>query len=100
MNPLTWKEMVERTRELELALGSGLKKVEENERAAYVVQRRSLYFARDMKCGEKIVASDLEALRPAPEGSIPPNRKDLIVGAITRRNYKKGEAVRLRDWLE
>ena len=30
MNPATWREMVERTRELELALGDGQKRVEGN----------------------------------------------------------------------
>jgi len=42
MNPSTWKEMVERTRELEFALGNSVKKVEDNEKETYILQRRCL----------------------------------------------------------
>ena len=31
MNPKSWKEMVDRSRELEISLGSNIKKVERNE---------------------------------------------------------------------
>ena len=41
MDPRSWREMVERTRELEAALGDGEKKIEENERDTVIVQRRS-----------------------------------------------------------
>src|SRR5439155_16097859 len=40
MTPQSWCEMVERTRELESALGSPRKKVEQNERETVVVHRR------------------------------------------------------------
>ena len=40
MNPKTWKTMVEKTRELELALGDGLKRIEKNELTTVVIQRR------------------------------------------------------------
>ena len=42
MNPKTWREMVEVVRELERALGNGIKKVEENEKNTVIIQRRSL----------------------------------------------------------
>ena len=32
MNPKTWREMIDRTRELELSLGSDTKKIEKNEK--------------------------------------------------------------------
>ena len=41
MNPKTWREMVDKTRELELALGDGFKRIE-NELNTVVVQRRSI----------------------------------------------------------
>src|SRR4030095_12957017 len=37
MNPTTWRQMVEATRELEYALGKPVKKVEENEKETVVV---------------------------------------------------------------
>ena len=42
MNPLTWKQMVIASRELESALGDGVKKVEKNELNSKIVQQRSI----------------------------------------------------------
>ena len=42
MTPKTWKEMVDRSRELESSLGSGIKEIEKNELETVVLQRRSL----------------------------------------------------------
>ena len=40
MTPATWREMVDRARELEAALGDGVKRIEANERETVVLQRR------------------------------------------------------------
>ena len=42
LNPKTWSEMVLATRELELALGDGIKRVEKNELETVVIQRQAL----------------------------------------------------------
>ena len=47
MNPMSWADMVARTRELERALGSADKYVAGNEQATVVVQRRCLRAGRD-----------------------------------------------------
>ena len=54
MNPKSWKEMIERSKELEFALGSNNKKVENNEKETVVVQRRSAHLLIDLKKNEKI----------------------------------------------
>ena len=51
MTPATWREMVDRTRELEYALGSAEKNVCGNEQETVVVQRRCLRAARDLAAG-------------------------------------------------
>jgi len=81
MTPATWREMVERTRELEAALGSATKVVADNEKETVVIQRRGLRFARDMSAGETITAADIVALRPATPGSITPDHLDQVVGS-------------------
>ncbi len=48
MNPRAWREMVDRTRELEQALGSSRKFVAPNEQQTVVVQRRCVRAARDL----------------------------------------------------
>ena len=81
MTPETWKDMVDRTRELEAALGSAAKVVAENEKETVVIQRRGLRFARPLTAGAVITADDLVALRPATPGCITPDHVDEVVGA-------------------
>jgi N-acetylneuraminate synthase len=93
MNPKTWSEMVRCTRELENALGSGVKKVEENEKETVVVQRRSLCFQHDMEAGQVIHKEDLACLRPAVVGAVLPYEVEKIVGCRLSAAGKLGEAV-------
>lgn len=80
MNPVTWREMVERSRELEFALGDGVKRIEQNEMYTVVVQQRSLRLVRDMQAGERLTVGDLEALRPAPKNALKPYRISDVIG--------------------
>jgi N-acetylneuraminate synthase len=98
MNPVTWRDMVDRTRELELALGTPEKRIEENERQSAIVQRRALYFTRAVGMGETILEEDLEALRPAQAHSIPPNRRAQVVGLRAPKDYVPGDALLWSDW--
>ncbi|MGD9639201.1 MAG: N-acetylneuraminate synthase family protein [Alphaproteobacteria bacterium] len=97
MNPLTWKEMVERSRELEAALGDGIKVVENNEKDTVVLQRRCLRLTRDVKAGDQLAKDDLEALRPAPEGSFEPYKLDELIGKTMLTSKPKGDAVMDKD---
>lgn len=97
MTPSTWQEMVQRTRELELALGDGVKRVEENEREAAVVQRRCVRLARDVPAATLLRSSDLECLRPAEPGALEPGRARRLVGLTLRRDMERGEAIHAED---
>ena len=79
MDLFGWKEMVSRTRELELALGDGVKRVEENERESVIIQRRALRLKSDHG-KEPIENEDLEALRPCPDGALTPAQIFDVVG--------------------
>ena len=91
MDPKSWLCMVERTRELELALGDGLKKVEENELQTVVLQRRSLRLVRDLPAGHVIVRNDLVALRPAPVDALQPYEISQAIGRPLRAAKRAGE---------
>lgn len=92
MDPQTWREMVDRSRELENALGDGIKRVEENEKDSAIVQRRSIRLNRDLPAGTILQADHLVCLRPAPTGSIPPSRIGAVVGrCLTRDKVKDAE---------
>ena len=97
MTPCTWREMVDRTREIEAALGDGVKRIEANEQEPVLVQRRSLRFTRPMKPSESICVDDLEPLRPAPKGSIEPFRLCEVVGRRLVTAKEKGDAIYWAD---
>lgn len=80
LNPATWRAMVDATRELEAALGDGVKRVEENERDTIVIQRRALRVKQDLPAGTLLSESHLEALRPCPREAIPPCRIGAVIG--------------------
>ncbi len=94
MTPQTWRDMVDRTRELEQALGSPDKVVADNESATVVLQRRCLRAARAIAAGERLRRNDIEVLRPAPADGIPPYRIEEVVGARALRAIESGEALR------
>lgn len=97
MDPRSWREMVDRTRELESALGNGVKKVEENERQTVVLQRRSIRLAHDKAAGEVLCRKDLEVLRPCPADGLPPFRIDEVIGKKLRHSKASGEHLRILD---
>lgn len=94
MDPPTWREMVDRTRELEWALGSSLKKVEENEQETVVLQRRSIRFRIDVSEGTVITQNMIEMLRPCPADGLPPYRLKEVLGRKVTRSFKAGEHLR------
>lgn len=92
MNGSSWKEMVDRSRELELSLGTGIKKVEDNELETVIVQRRSLCSSNDLKAGYVIRDKDIDVLRPCPIDGITPRHKDNLIGKSLVKDMKKGES--------
>ncbi len=97
MDPRAWREMVDRTRELELALGTGVKVVEANEAETVVLQRRSLRTQADLPAGHVITADDFVALRPCPADAVPPYGLQALLGRTLRRALPAGEYLRVGD---
>ena len=96
INPLAWKKMVEKIRLLESSLGDGFKKIEINEYHTSILQRRSLRFSRDLKKNDKILYSDLVALRPCPKYAISPNYIKKIIGKKLKKNVKFHDCIKWR----
>ncbi len=80
MDPKTWREMVDRTRELENAIGYDVKKIEENEKETVILQRRSIRLALDLPAGSTIQQKHLEFLRPCPTDGLPPYEIKNVIG--------------------
>jgi len=97
MTPRTWKDMVERTRELERALGSADKFVAENEAQTVIVQRRCLRAARDIAAGEKFTRQMIDVLRPATPGAILPCEIEAVIGTRALVDIPAGKELRWTD---
>ena len=97
MDPDTWRDMVERTREVELALGPEEKRVMENEEDTVVVQRRAIRARTALGAGHVISESDLEVLRPCPNDALPPYRIGELIGRKVTNEIIAGDVVRLSD---
>jgi len=80
MNPKGWRDMVDRSRELEYSLGTGVKKIMENEQSSVIVQRRGLCASRNLNKGHIITKDDLVALRPCLVDGIEPYKIDQLIG--------------------
>ena len=91
MNPITWREMVDRSQELLNALGDGVKRVEENEKDSKIVQRRCLRVNKDCKKGDIIEDKDLISLRPISPGGVDPFKKPEFIGKRIKRSIEAGE---------
>jgi sialic acid synthase SpsE len=91
MTPQTWRDMVDRTRELESALGSPVKLVEENERETVVIQRRCLRAAVDLCSGTVLRPEMLESLRPAPRDAVTPLELSRVIGKMLVHDLPAGD---------
>ena len=99
MTPATWREMVDRTRELEASLGDGRKKIEENERETVIVQRRCIRAAHALEAGRLLAKADLTVLRPCPPEGIAPFDLLKLIGKRLKRNIASGEHLKWEDFV-
>ncbi len=97
MSPITWRDMVDRTRELEYSLGDGIKKIEANEINTVILQRRSMHVNKTLKAGSCVTIADIDFLRPAPAGSIPPYEIDKIIGRNLLVDKEDGDTLFYAD---
>ena len=97
MNPRSWKEMIERSRELENSLGSGEKIIEKNENETVILQRRAIRTKTKLPKGLKLKSADLICLRPCPSNGILPFELKKIVGKTLKKNIEKGDLIKWKD---
>lgn len=97
MNPNSWREMIKHSRELELALGNSIKKIENNEKETTVLQRRSIRTVKDLKENEKISYQNISFLRPCPLDAIKPYEVDKIIGRKINKFLPAGKHLSWKD---
>jgi len=99
MDPTTWRAMVEDTRKLEAALGTGIKGIEDNEIETIVLQRRCVRVTNDISEGHMFTREDLEVLRPAPRQAIPAHEVTQVPGKSAARSLVAGEFISWSDLI-
>lgn len=97
LNPEEIKAMVSAIRNIENALGDGVKKVTKSERKNMVVARKSIHTARCIVKGQKIASEDLIMKRPGT--GISPMEVDFVIGKIAARDVEIDEMIKWKDLL-
>ena len=83
--------MVGAIRNIETALGSGIKKPSFSELKNKTIVRKSIVAARNIQKGEVLTKENLTVKRPGT--GISPMRWDEIIGQVTQKDYEKDELI-------
>lgn len=89
--PEDFARLVAELREIESALGTGIKAPVESERGIAAVARKSLHWRRALAAGDKLAASDVACLRPGT--GLSPARLDALLGRRLKRAVVQGALV-------
>lgn len=96
LEPSELKEMIKAIRNIEMALGDGIKKPNKSEIEMMKVARRSLIVTRDIRGGEIIKESDITIKRPGT--GILPKFKDIIIGMKLINDIRQDEPFRWENF--
>ncbi len=91
LEPQELNEMVKAIRNIEKALGSGIKKVSKSEAPNMQIARKSITANRSIKKGELLSEENLAIKRPGT--GISPMRWDNIIGIVATKDYKEDELI-------
>ncbi|MCF8469446.1 MAG: N-acetylneuraminate synthase family protein [Parvibaculum sp.] len=97
LDPVTWRAMIDATRELEAALGDGIKRIEGNETETVIIQRRALRLKTTLQAGTPLSEDHLEALRPCPEGAVSPDALSRVIGKTLSVDKEAGKELLWTD---
>ena len=93
LEPDELASMVKSIRNIEVALGNGIKEVKESEKPNITAARRSIVAARPIPKGKVITEEDICAKRPAT--GLSPMLWDKVVGSKAIRDFDKDELIEL-----
>ncbi|OCC14165.1 N-acetylneuraminate synthase [Dissulfuribacter thermophilus] len=88
VDPVELKMLIKAVKEVEVALGNGLKCISDAEAEIKRVVRRGLYARRDIKAGQTLNAGDIIPLRP--EKGIPSRFFNKVLGLKSNTDIKQG----------
>ena len=86
-------EMVKAIRNIEKALGDGVKRITESERRNIIIARKSIVAARVIRKGERFTEDNLTTKRPGD--GISPMRWKEVIGRVAKRDFEEEEKIEL-----
>jgi len=98
LEPKELKAMVAAIRNIEVALGDGVKKLTEVEKKNSLVVRKSVHYAKDLDAGHVIGNTDVSLKRPG--SGFPASKLSDIVGKKLSKAVKTDEMVSPEDLIE
>ncbi len=93
LEPDQFKAMVDAIRNVEVALGDGIKRPSASELKNKPIARKSLVAARHIRAGERFSAENLAAKRPGT--GISPMQWDDVIGRVAVRDFDTDELIEL-----
>lgn len=93
LNPEELKKMVQSIRNIEMAIGNGIKGVTESEKLNKKVARKSIVASKNIKKGEVFTSSNLTVKRPG--NGISPMRWHEVIGKKASREFIEDELIEL-----
>lgn len=91
LNPEELKEMTRAIRNIERALGNGIKRPSLSELKNIRIVRKSIVAAKDIKKGELLSNENIAAKRPAT--GISPMKWDEVINSIASRDFKADDPI-------
>lgn len=93
LEPDELKAMISAIRNVELALGDGIKRPSASELKNKPIARKSLVALRPIQAGEKFDVTNIGTKRPGI--GISPMRWDEVIGSVAKRNFVPDELIEL-----
>ena len=93
LEPNELKAMVDSIRNIELALGDGMKQPVESEKKNMAVARKSIIAGKDINAGEVFTEGNLTVKRPGD--GISPMRWFDVIGKVAKRDFEEDELIEL-----
>ncbi|MBD5224020.1 MAG: N-acetylneuraminate synthase [Bacteroidales bacterium] len=91
ITPKELKEMVKSIRNIEIALGSGIKKISDSEQKNIAIARKSIVAKRPIKKGEIYTEDNLTVKRPGD--GISPMLWDNVLGRISYKDFDEDDKI-------
>ncbi|MEN2768691.1 N-acetylneuraminate synthase [Ornithinibacillus xuwenensis] len=93
LEPMELKQMIDAIRNIEIALGDGMKKPSASEVKNKMIARKSIVASQFIKIGQVFSEENLEIKRPG--NGISPMRWDEIIGKVAKRDFQEDELIEI-----